>query len=54
MVERFLSLAGCVNQNGQVLLHLVLADQIGQLLGAERIIDAVVGFGFGVDGAATP
>jgi hypothetical protein len=48
MVERFLPLAGSFDQNGQVLLHLLLADQIGQLLRAQGVIDAVVGFGFGV------
>jgi hypothetical protein len=44
MIQRFLTLASRFNQNGQVLLHLILPDQIGQHFGAQGVVHTIVGF----------
>ena len=38
----------------KILLDLVLPDQVVQLLRAQRVIDAVIGLGFRVQGAGPP
>jgi hypothetical protein len=53
MVEGFATLARSGDEDAEVLLDLVLADQIGQFLRAEGVIDPVVGLGFGVEGSRT-
>ncbi len=54
VVERLAALAGRGDQDGEVLLDLLLPDQVGQFLRAQGVVNAVVGFGFGVYGAAAP
>ena len=53
MIEGFLPLAGRIDQNGQILLHLILTDDVSQFLRSERIVDAIIRFGFGIERAAT-
>ncbi|HLF74792.1 MAG TPA: hypothetical protein VI524_10625 [Anaerolineales bacterium] len=48
MIQRLAALAGRSNQDPQVFLNLILPDQVGELLRAEGVIDAVVRLGFGV------
>ena len=60
MVKRLPSLSSCFDQNRQVLFHLFLSDQVGQQLGTQcvvhavirlrvRVYEAVWAFGHGVD-----
>ena len=48
MVERLAALSGCLDQNAQVLLDPLLADQIREHLRAERLVQAIFGLRLGV------
>jgi hypothetical protein len=50
MIQRFAALPRCRDQNGQILLDLVLPDQVIELLWTQGVIDAVIRLGFGVKG----
>jgi hypothetical protein len=48
MIQGLAASTGGSDENPKILLDLVLADQLGQLLRTKGVIDAVVGFRFGV------
>lgn len=51
MVKRLAAPFGSSEQDRQVFFHLILADQVGQLLRTQGVIDAIIGFGLRVNGA---
>jgi hypothetical protein len=51
MVEGFFALTGGLDQDGEIFFDLMLSDQVAEHLRAQGVIDAVVGFGFRVEGA---
>jgi hypothetical protein len=46
MIERFLAFMGSLDQDRQVTFHLFLTNQVGQQLGTQSLVKAVVGFWF--------
>jgi hypothetical protein len=50
MIQRLAASTRRRDQDGKILLHLILPDQIGQHLRTQGVIHTVVGFGFGVEG----
>jgi len=51
VIQRLAALFCRADQDVQVLFHLVLADQVFQLLRSQSVVDAVIGLGFGVNGS---
>jgi hypothetical protein len=48
MIQRLFTLACCINQDRQIVLHFILTDQVNEFLRAQCIIYTVVRFGFGI------
>ena len=48
VVERFLALSGCSDQDSQIFLHLLLSDQVGERLRPQGLVHVVVWFLFRV------